>query len=59
MRSKLQLGHHRVLRLRCSDINLLSRIGLMLFEWRLTRGTTTRNPRLGPRVLRRRRRMQL
>lgn len=54
MRSKLQLWHHRVLRLRLPDIDL-SRIWLMLFDRRLTRGT--RNPRLG-RVLGRRR-MQL
>lgn len=50
MRSKLQLWHHRVLRLLCSDIDL-SGIWLMLFNRRLA--GCTRNPRLG-RVLGRR-----
>lgn len=57
MRSKLQLGHHRVLRLRCSDIDLSGIRLVLLFERRLAR--CTGNPtRLG-RMLGRRRRMQL
>lgn len=38
VRSELQLGHHRMMRLRCSDIDL-SRIWLMLIHWGLTWGT--------------------